>query len=157
MLQEQAERIRDIAEQAISGLKVSLYPPDGIDTRLPVLVPLETPLEYTKVSQTEYQITTRWELHLYLAQANSGTPSANHINLREYLDALSEAFISRDLLQYAASGNAVALPFVRNTSFRMTSGLSTLKTYPPRVGQERYWGATFELIVTTYSIIKRAV
>lgn len=144
MILEQLERISDIAS-TIDGLNTAWQAPTQESTRLPLLLPIPSSPDYTTLSATSYTVSLRWDLYLYLAEYGQGNNITNLVNLLTYVEAVAELFLSRHLLQL---GNS-PLQHVRNTSFTTVTGLTDPITYPPRGGSVRYWGAKYQLTVTS--------
>lgn len=149
--QAQLDRIVAIARADLTDLKVGRFPPASIDSRLPLLLPmLSPPVTAKRRAATLYDITTTWNLYLYLQQVGADSESANQSHLYALMDGFFNAFLSRNQLQLSGS----KLAYCRDTEFEMVSGIDTPQRYPPRSGQALYWGCQYRLTVysTNYTV-----
>lgn len=143
--EQQLERINAIAMNDISGLETAMFPPASIDTHLPVLIPLEVDFVPTRTSSSTFNITFTWDLHLYIAALGTGLETVNGVNIRTYLSKFANAFMKRRLLQLNDNG----LAYVTDSEFRLVSGLSKAKAYPPNSGgRPTHWGCQYRLTIT---------
>ena len=150
--QLQMERIATIADNHIDDLKdVGSTIPASIDTRLPYLqVLLGAPVDYERIAANTYNVTTTWDLFLYLAPAGQDLDKVNESHLYVFLDTFANTFLARHRLQY----NGASLAYCRDTEFQMVSGISQPMRYPPRQGQALYRGCQYRLTVysTNYTV-----
>lgn len=148
LIQKQYDRIIAILNDDNATLNAGYEAAAVIETRLPALILMPGTPVYTPESQGTYKVETVWNLHLYVAKYGDGLSLVNMADVISWVDNLANTFLDNEQLRLNDNG----LQFVRNAQWTVVSDLSEPIRYPPRNGQDRYWGFQSRLTVTAYTV-----
>lgn len=133
---------------AISGINTAVdgWPDDAFgDAALPAVVVLEDPATYTKAldnrAYDDIRAYTATLLVQKVLKGKRGTDSSGRAAVRPWLQTIPNTFMGN--LTLASSGNA-GLAGVRMARLSRSSAPQTFKH-----GEDDYWGALFEFVITT--------
>lgn len=150
MFVEQRERIVKIINN-ISGLPAGISlaglqsEPNSLDNvALPVVLPVLPSVTYPRLSASDFIVSARWNLYVYIRPIATGNAPQHSIEIYEMLNVLADAFLSRPRLQLKDAG----LSHVRDVEFTNWRNLRSPISYPIgiQVGA-LYWGAIGDLTI----------
>lgn len=143
LIQKMVDRVIAIAENDNPTLSAGYLSPASAETRLPLLLPMPGIPDYTKSSQGSFNLSMTFNLFLYIKKYGSGYDIVNQVDVNSWVDQLANTFLARETLPLNDNG----LSYVRSSVFTIVSNLSDPVSYPPKGGQDKYWGFQSRLVI----------